>query len=78
MYAPTTHVGIDMKIKTRIWLGVGVSVVVGTAATAAVKPFAAGTAGGFRTSAPRMDAANPGTASAPLAVAQRAEPGKEA
>ena len=68
-----------MRTKSKIWLGVGVCVVAGTTASAAVKPVAAMLAPRSSEAGPRMEAANPGAATtAPIPVAQHIEPGKEA
>lgn len=67
-----------MRTKVRIWLGVGASIMVGTTATAAVKPVAQLPA---RPSlaGPRADAANARTSAAtPIVLAQHVEHGKEA
>jgi hypothetical protein len=64
-----------MRTKVRIWLGVGASIFVGTAATAAVKPIAPASpraAGGV------VDAAHARTWPAPITLAQDAEHDKDA
>jgi hypothetical protein len=67
-----------MKTKVRIWFGVGASIIVGTTATAAVKPVAQlppspSTAGA------RADAENMRTsAAAPIVLAQHAQQDKDA
>jgi hypothetical protein len=69
--------GNGMKTKTKVWLGVGAFVVIGTSAAGAAELLTAdATAGPHAQIAPA--AGGPGTAAAAMVVAQHADHGKEA